>query len=322
MLQEVEMNSVFKPKVPKEQDQLHILIATCFQDRDFARKLAAALRRDRVTPSIEIAEMSASDSLARKLASTTHPIDCVIPLISIISVAHNWVGRELSEVMSREINHRWVRTYPAKVDNCSLPAVLLNRFFADFYSLGWNEAYEAVKAAIQRKPGADQPTMRQPAARAPKPAIRKEELAPAPQPTDSKQVYLSYDHENDGYYRDVLLTWSKMPGFAQLWVNEQPPTVPVDGPEAEPVKQELSRRISSGSGLLCVVGANCCTNGWMAWEIKKADELGKRIIAVRINRDCAVPELLSEMGATCAMSFTFEGIRRAIEEAYGESSLD
>ena len=62
-----------------------------------------------------------------------------------------------------------------------------------------------------------------------------------------------------------------MPGFVQLWVNEQPPAVPVDDPEADSVKQELARRIGSGSGLLCVVGANCSTNGWMAWEIKKAD---------------------------------------------------
>ena len=314
------MNFGFGTKTPKGQDQPHILIANCFQDRDFARKLAAALRRDRVSTSIEIAEMSASDSLARKLASTTHPVDCVVPVISIISVTHNWVERELVEVMSREINRRWVRTYPAKVDNCSLTAGLRDRFFADFYSLGWNEAYEAIKAAIERRPGADRPTLRQPVARAPKPVPRDEDAAPAP--ANAKQVYLSFDHENDGYYRDVLVTWSKMPGFAQLWVNDQPPAVPVDGTEAEPFKQALARQIAAASGLLCVVGAESSTNGWMAWEIKKADELGKRIIAVRINRDCAVPELLSDLGATCAMSFTFEGIRRAIEEAYGETSLD
>jgi len=60
----------------------------------------------------------------------------------------------------------------------------------------------------------------------------------------------------------------------------------------------------------------------MDWEIKKADELGKRVVAVRVNRDCEAPALLSDVGATCAMSFTFEGIRRAIEEAYGETSFD
>jgi hypothetical protein len=315
------MNFGFTAKPPKAQEQPHILIANCFQDQDFARKLAFALRRDRVSPFIDVGEMTAGDSLARRLASTTRPVDCVVPVISIISVTHNWVERELVEVMSREINQRWVRAYPAKVDNCSLPAALMGRFVADFYGLGWSPAYDAIKAAIQRRPGAERPTFRQPAVRAPKPVPADEEPAPAPA-ADSKQVYLSFDHENDGYYKDVLVTWSKMPGFAQLWVDDQPPTVPVDSPEAEPFKQTLARRIGAASGLLCVVGAESSTNGWMEWEIKKADELGKRIIAVRINRDCAVPELLSDLGATCAMSFTYEGIRRAIEEAYGETSLD
>jgi len=315
------MNFGFTAKPPKGQDQPHILVANCFQDQDFARKLAFALRRDRVSPFIAVGEMMAGDSLVRRLASTTQPVDCVVPVISIISVTHNWVERDMAQVISGEINQRRIRAYPVKVDNCTLPAALMGRFVADFYGLGWNPAYESLKAAIQRRPGTERPIVRQPVVRAPKPVLLDEEAAPAPA-ADSKQVYLSFDHQNDGYYKDVLVTWSKMPGFAQLWVNDQPPTMPVDSPEAEAFKDSLARRIGAASGLLCVVGAESSTNGWMEWEIKKADQLGKRIIAVRINRDVAVPELLSDMGATCAMSFTFEGIRRAIEEAYGETSLD
>jgi hypothetical protein len=311
------MNFDLRAKPPQGQEQPHILVANCFQDQDFARKLAFALRRDKVSPFIAVGEMTAGDSLVRRLASTTQPVDCVVPVISIISINYRWVERELVEVMNRETDQRPVRVCPAKVDNCSLPAVLTGRFVADFYGLGWNPAYETLRAALQRRPGSERPTVRQPVVRAPKPVPLHEEPEPAPA-ADSKQVYLSFDR----YYRDVLVTWSKMPGFAQLWVNDQPPTVPVDSPEAEPFKQSLARRIGAASGLLCVIGANSSTNGWMEWEIRKADELGKRIIAVRINRDCAVPELLSDLGATCAMSFTYEGIRRAIEEAYGETSLD
>jgi hypothetical protein len=315
------MNFGLTAKPAKAQDQPHILIANCFQDQDFARKLAFALRRDRVSPFIAVGEMMAGDSLVRRLTSTTQPMDCVVPVISIISATYNWVVRDLAEVLSEEMNQRRVRACPAKVDNCSLPPVLMGRFVADFYGLGWSPAYESLKAAILRQPGAEKPNVRQPVVRAPKPVPVEKESAPAPAAI-SKQVYLSYDREHDGYYRDVLETWSKMPGFAQLWINDQPPAVPAESPEAEPYKDALARRIGAASGLLCVVGAESSTNAWMEWEIKKADQLGKRIIAVRINRDVTVPELLSDMGATCAMSFTFEGIRRAIEEAYGETSLD
>jgi hypothetical protein len=235
-------------------------------------------------------------------------------------LAHNWVGKELPELLKGEVSGRQVRTCPVKVDNCSLPASLRGRFVVDFYTLGWNQAYDAIRATIQGRAGAERLVQKQPAARPARSAPAVQDVTPTS--PNRKQLYLSFDHENDGYYREVLDTWSKMPGFASFWVNDQPPAVPVDSEAAEPIKQALARRIGAAGGLLCVVGQNSSTSDWMEWEIRKADELGKRLIAVRVNRDCAFPELLSDVGATCAMSFTFEGIRRAIDEAYGGLSQE
>ena len=89
-VQEALMNFGFKAKPAKPQDQPRILITNCFQDEDFARKLAFALRRDRVSPFVALGEMIAGDSLVRRLSSATQPVDCVVPVISIISVTHNW----------------------------------------------------------------------------------------------------------------------------------------------------------------------------------------------------------------------------------------
>jgi len=296
----------------------HVYIAYNYQDEDFARRLAPALRRDRVSPFTEVGEVAAGDSLVRRLSSTMRPVDCLVPVISVSSVNHNWVERDLAEVIRREINRRRILVVPAKLDNCVLPTCLRGQFVADFHGLGWSQAYGGVRAAILRR-GVPTP-LKPPVVKPPRSVPRPAEASPAP--TATKQVYLSYDHENDGYYKDVLVTWSKMPGFAHFWVNDQPPAVPVDSEDAEPIKQVLAKRMGSASGLLCVVGAKCATHGWMEWEIRKADELGKRIIAVRANRECEVPELLSDVGATCALSFTFEGIRRAMDEAYGGAALD
>jgi len=316
------MHFDFPGVVHRPENPPHVFVANSFQDREFARKLVAALRRDRVSPYTELGEMTSGDSLLRRLSSSTRPVDCVVPVVSVASAAHNWVGRELVELMRREINRRRVRAYPAKVDNCTLPPSLWGHFVADFNGLGWNQAYDGIKAAIQGKPGAEAMVFRQPAARptpAPSPPPTRE-VAPAPAGT--KQVYLSYDRENDGYYKDVLVNWSKMPGFAQFWVDAESPGVTVDSVQAEPVKLALAKRMAAASGLLCLVGAKSHESGWTEWEIRKADELGKRIIAVRIDRDFPFPGLLSDVGATCALSFTFEGIRRAIDEAYGEGALD
>jgi hypothetical protein len=308
------MNFVIPGIARKVQEQPHVLIATCYQDLEFSRKLALALRRDRVSSHVDVGEMTAGDSLFRRLTSATRPIDCVVPVISIPSLAHDWVEREVPELLTGDTGERRVKTYPAKVDNCTLPPALRGRFVIDFYGRGWGPGYDAVRAAIQGKPGAERPAPKQ---AAPRPVKRAPLAGDAAQPASKgKQLYLSFDHENDGYCRELLETWSRMPGFAQFWVND-PPALPADSDAAEPVKQALAKRIGAASGFLCVIGANSSTNRWMEWEIRKADELGKRIIAVRVNRDVAVPELLSDVGATCAMSFTFEGIRRAIDEAYG-----
>jgi hypothetical protein len=331
--------------VRRPENAPHVFVANSFQDREFARKLANALRRDRVSPYTETGEMTSGDSLLRRLSNSLRPVDCVVPVISIASVAHHWVERELVELTKRDINRRRVRAYPAKVDNCTLPPSLRGLFVADFYTLGWSEAYKGIMAAIQGRPGTTNatwfrhrthlgqhtedriqdsgPGYRPNAEPGGNPELRTSnaEVRP-PAQTGAKLVYLSYDRENDGYYKDVLVTWSQMPGFAQFWVNDEPPSVAVDSVQAEPVKLALAKRIAAASGLLCVVGARSYENGWTEWEIRKADELGKRIIAVRINRDFAFPELLSDVGATCALSFTFEGIRRAIDEAYGEDALD
>jgi hypothetical protein len=306
--------------IRKPEPPPHVFIANDYHDQYFARKLATALRRDRISPFTETGEMTAGDSLIRRLASTTRPVDCVVPIVSVASIAHAWVEPEMRELMRREINRRRVRVYPAKADNCALPPALMSSYVADFHGQGWNRAYESLKAAIQHRNAPTAPVVHQPTPRAPR-AAAAAEAAETPA-SEVKQVYLSYDHQNDGYYRDVLVSWSKMPGFVQLWVTDQPPAGSPDSAEAEPVKLVLAKRIAAASGLLCVVGPNSASDRWMQWEIKKADELGKRIIAVRTNRDCAVPELLSDIGATCAMSFTFEGIRRAVDEAYGGLSLD
>src|SRR5512136_232224 len=106
----------------------HVFIANDYQDQYFARKLATAFRRDRISPFTETGEMTAGDSLIRRLASTTRPVDCVVPVVSVASVAHSWVEHELPELMRREINRRRVRAYPAKVDGCTLPQSLTGRF--------------------------------------------------------------------------------------------------------------------------------------------------------------------------------------------------
>jgi hypothetical protein len=309
------------PSTPRKVgDQPHVLISYSYGDREFARKLAGALRRDKVTPWIDEVEMSAGVFLVSRISQAARPVDFIVPVLSGVSVPSDWVQRELKAATTREFNARRVIVLPARIDNCVLPDYLTSQFCVDFHSLGWNRAYENIKAGIQRRPGTRPATPPAPVVQPPPPGARVPDTDE--KAAGTKRVFLCYDYDNDGNYKDILVTWSKHPDFAHFSVNDQPVTIPVDSEEAEPIKRIIAAKIGAATGFLCVVGTKTGASGWMEWEIKKADELGKRIIAVRIARDCTAPEVLSDVGATCALSFTFEGIRRAIDEAYGGCSLE
>jgi len=296
-------------------NQPHIVIPYNYADHDFARKLAGALRRDGVSQWIDEVDMSAGVLLASRIAQAVRPVDFVVPLISAASLTWRWLQQDLRTVTTRDFNGRRVRVLPARIDGTALPDYLASQPYVDFHGRGWKQAYEDLKAVVQQRPSPKPQTRPTPefelphAIRRPPPAGEKK--------AESKVVFVSYDYENDGYHKDILLTWSKSPDFPRLSVNEQPVTYPVDSEEAEPLKRVVYGKIKTATAFLCVVGEKTSTNAWIEWEIKTAIDLGKRMVVVRINRDCVVPDALSEVGPTCAMSFTFEAIKRAVGEAYG-----
>jgi hypothetical protein len=294
--------------------QPHIVIAYSYANNEFARRLAGALRRDGISPWIDAVDMSVGVILVNRLANSLRPVDFVIPLISAASLNSRWVQQDLRSVITRDFKGRRVRVLPARVDGAALPDYLRSQSYIDFHANGWKRAFENLKVILRPGGSVPRPTTRpEPEFELPHPIRR----SPPDKKPEGKLAYVSYDYENDGYYKDILLTWAKSPDFPRLSVNDQPVNYPVDSDEAEPLKHVVYGKIKAATAFLCVVGKKTSTNDWVNWEVKTAIELEKRMVVVRIGRDCAVPDVLSEVGPTCALSFTFEGIRRAVDEAYG-----
>jgi hypothetical protein len=296
-------------------NQPHIVIAYNYADNEFARKLAGALRRDGVSPWIDEVDMSAGVILSNRMSSAVRAIDFIIPVISVASLKWRWVTQELKAVTARDFNGRRVKVLPARVDGSALPDFLASQPYVDFHGRGWKQAYEDLKAVVTQR-SSPRPAMRPTQGiELPRPSRRAQPTAA--KKTGGKLVFVNYDYEHDGYYKDILLTWAQNPDFPRLSFNEQPPYAPVDSAAAEPTKRQIQENIKAASAFLCVVGANTSASGWAEWEIKTAIEMDKRMVVVRISRDCVAPDVLSEVGPTCALSFTFEGIKAAIDEAFG-----
>lgn len=129
-----------------------------------------------------------------------------------------------------------------------------------------------------------------------------------------KKVFISYDYDNDKHYKNLLLAWDANKEF-DFSLYDQSVDVSIDSTNAGVIKRVISTRISNSTYFLCIVGKHTHKSDWVTWEIGKAVELKKRIVAVKTARDNNTPLGLYGVGATWAMSFSFDSIKAVIDEA-------
>ena len=132
----------------------------------------------------------------------------------------------------------------------------------------------------------------------------------------ARRIFISYDHDSDETWKDLLMTWSRSPDFADLSVNDLPVTMPVDSADAGEVKRVISAKLKDATGFLCIVGKQTHKNGWVHWEIERAVQLRRRIIAVKIDQENVPPAALLNAGAKWTSSVTLRGVKKAIDLAY------
>ncbi len=126
------------------------------------------------------------------------------------------------------------------------------------------------------------------------------------------KVFISYDYDNDKASKDRLLGWDTGKEF-DFSSYGQSFGVAVDSPEAAAIKQDLAQRIGDASYFLCIVGKESYRSGWVAWEVQKAIELKKKLVAVKTDSINNSPPALQSAGTLWSMLFTFDAIRAAID---------
>lgn len=129
-----------------------------------------------------------------------------------------------------------------------------------------------------------------------------------------KKVFVSYDYDNDKHYKNLLLAWDANRLF-DFSIHDHSADVSINSTNANAIKSVLSRYINQATYFLVIVGAKTHKSEWVKWEIKKAVELNKRIVAVKTNRENVSPAELFGVGASWAMSFSYNAITKAIDNA-------
>ncbi len=129
-----------------------------------------------------------------------------------------------------------------------------------------------------------------------------------------KKIFVSYDYDNDRHYKNMLLAWDKNGQF-DFNFSDQSADVSIQSTNAAAIKRAISAKINDATYFLCLIGEKTSKSGWVAWEIDKAKELKKKLVAVKISPGNMTPSGLLGAGSSWAMSFTFDAIKKAIEDA-------
>ena len=129
-----------------------------------------------------------------------------------------------------------------------------------------------------------------------------------------RKVFISFDYDNDSHYKYLLSAWDRNGDFDFSFYDGSV-TAPVNSERAGPIRRVISQKIQACPRFLCIVGEETHKSRWVAWEIDKAVELRRKIIAVKINRLNLTPDNLYGVGAKWALSFTLDAIRRAVDES-------
>jgi len=126
------------------------------------------------------------------------------------------------------------------------------------------------------------------------------------------RLFISYDYDNDKHYKNLLVAWDKNSEFDFSFYDESV-DVSVDSTNAAVIKRVIAAKIGGATHFLCLVGKATHTSRWVKWEIEKAKELERMLVAAKIDRENTSPSGLIDAGVSWAMSFSFDSIKKAVE---------
>lgn len=129
------------------------------------------------------------------------------------------------------------------------------------------------------------------------------------------KLFVSYRADTEGTtYKNLLVAWSKNDSYHfDIKFEDTSIGVSINSTNAYYIKSKIKAKISESPVFLCLIGKNTHSSEWVNWEIEKAVELNKKIVAVKINNNYTSPASIFGVGAKWANSFTYTSIKKAIE---------
>lgn len=130
-----------------------------------------------------------------------------------------------------------------------------------------------------------------------------------------KKIFVSYRADDEGSrYKNLLTAWSKNDNnYFDLKYEDVSVGTSIKSENADYIKSVIKSKIKDSSVFLCLIGKNTSSSDWVNWEIRKAVELNKKIVAVKIDVSYPNPIEIYGVGASWAKCFKYDSIKKAID---------
>lgn len=123
-----------------------VFVSYSHDDSEFVDRLILDLRVSEIPATYDKWLLNVGDSIIEKIAQAVTNADAVIAILSPNSVQSNWVKKELALAMTGEIERQGIKLFPAMIGDCTVPAVLSDKLYADFRKSYYDGLRSLVKA--------------------------------------------------------------------------------------------------------------------------------------------------------------------------------
>jgi phage-related protein len=138
-----------------------------------------------------------------------------------------------------------------------------------------------------------------------------------------KKVFISFDYENDKYYKYLLEAWDANPDFDFVFADKTPDEI--DSNNVGRVKAALTSKIKDSTHTLVIVGKEANKQhkhykligfkNWINFEVYQSKQNKNKLVGIKLDKSYESPEELIGAGASWALSFTQAAIIKALNEA-------
>jgi hypothetical protein len=139
-----------------------VFISYSNKDRAFVERLALDLKAKGLRVWYDQWELKVGDSLIGKIGTGIKAHDYLVVVLSRSSVRSEWVRKELSAALMRELQEKRVVVLPVLIEDCEIPPLISDKVFADFrgdYRSGLNKLLGGFPGTVFAS-GVDMPTRR------------------------------------------------------------------------------------------------------------------------------------------------------------------